>query len=234
MVLTNSDYVLGAYIFFLVPSMLIGFGFARRRLFVPHHKLTMTVIMIINWGLILWLMANTYHQNIAPELPGGLTKARVLVTTIHATFGSIAQVFATYLVLRMWFENQLPAWIKVKNIKRYMRFTLSMWLLTALFGLGVWFTFYREYRANAATSATPAATVEATAEATTAATGAATANAAGPATPAATPAETQESTAAATPGATQESTPAATDAATLTATAQPATQQATKQATASK
>lgn len=204
--LTNSDYVLFAYLFFLVPSMLIGFGFARRHLFEPHHKLTMTTITIINWGLILWLMINTYRSSVAPELPGGLSRARVLVATIHATFGSVAQVFATYLVLRMWFEKRLPQWIMVKNIKRYMRFTLSMWLLTALLGVGVWFTFYREFR-SAEASGAPAATAQATTEATAEATSEATKEAA---TGQATPAATAESTEAATPAATAESTQPAT------------------------
>jgi hypothetical protein len=47
-----NDRVLVAYVFLLIPLMLIGFGFARRKLFVPHHKLVMTIITIANWFLI--------------------------------------------------------------------------------------------------------------------------------------------------------------------------------------
>ncbi len=98
----KGDFVLFAYIFFLVPLMLIGFGFARRRLFVPHHKLTMTTITIINWILILLVMVVTYSAAVEPNLSKNFRAANVFIPTIHGLFGLTAQVLATYLVIRMW------------------------------------------------------------------------------------------------------------------------------------
>jgi uncharacterized membrane protein YozB (DUF420 family) len=181
--LVTSDYVLIAYIFFLVPAMLVGFGFARRKLFVPHHKLTMTTIMIVNWFLIISVMFVTYGRSVAPKIPGELGSVLIWLPALHGLLGIVAQVVATYLVIRMWFENVLPDWVKVKNIKRYMRFTLAGWLLTAVLGMGVWFVYYREFRATpvVAPSPTPVGTPAATQDAN------------------ATPAKTEEAIPAATP-----------------------------------
>ncbi len=224
--LTTSDWVLLAYIFLLVPLMLIGFGFARRKLFEPNHKLVMTTVTITNWFLIGFVMINTFTRFVEPRISTGISRPLIFLPTLHAFTGIVAQIVASYLVIRMWFENRLPEWFKVKNIKRYMRFTLAMWLTTALLGITVWTAFYLEFRApKPAGSITPtivAGTPGATEEATKLAgtpgkTEEATKSAA-------TPGKTEEATKpVATPGKTEEATkPAATTAAAATTVATPA------------
>src|SRR5688572_14416313 len=51
-----SDITLLAYIFLLVPLMLFGFAFAVRKQFVPNHQVVMTTILLLNWGLIAFIM----------------------------------------------------------------------------------------------------------------------------------------------------------------------------------
>jgi uncharacterized membrane protein YozB (DUF420 family) len=137
-----SDLNLLAYILILVPLMLVGFYFARRKMFEPYHKFTMTTITLVNWGLILFIMAVRYGSTVAQEMPGGITKIADLLPTIHLITGGLAQIVATYLVIRMWFEDVLPEWMKVKRIKRYMRFTLAMWITTAVLGIVTYFIWY--------------------------------------------------------------------------------------------
>src|SRR5579859_544020 len=224
---TRANLVLGAYIILLVPAMLIGFGFARRKLFEPHHKLTMTTIAIVNWQLILIIMAPSYLSGPAQYVPQALNTSGELVTSIHLLFGLTAHLLATYLVIRMWFENRLPEWFKVKNIKRYMRTTLVLCLLTALLGLVTWAVFYHGFLAPPSSSnpAQPAATGEATLAAP-AATGEATK---GPAVPAST---SQATKSPAQPAATGQVTkPPAQPASTAQSTSAPAHPAATTQAT---
>lgn len=133
-----SDLTLLAYILLIVPAMLVGFFFARRKMFVPHHKLMMTTIILVNWVLILFLMAFSYRAAVLPNLPEGLSKPFNLLPTIHLITGGIAQLLGTYLVIRMWFEKVLPKWIMVKKIKRYMRATLALWLVTASLGVAIY------------------------------------------------------------------------------------------------
>lgn len=133
-----SDLTLLAYLLILMPAMLVGFGFARRKLFVPHHKLTMTTIMLVNWVLIGFVMIYYYNLAVLPEIPERLSDPTYLLPTIHGITGAIAQLLATYLVIRMWFEKTLPKWFMVKRIKPYMRATLTLWLVTAVLGIAIY------------------------------------------------------------------------------------------------
>src|SRR5215217_9583595 len=103
-----SDIALLAYIFLIVPGMLMGFRFARRGKYAPHHKLTMTTITLFNWVLIFYLMAFSYSRTVAANVPQGLNQPFFLSPTIHLLTGLTAQIIGTVMVLRMWLENVLP------------------------------------------------------------------------------------------------------------------------------
>lgn len=154
-----SDLTLLAYLFLLTPGMLLGFFFARRKMFVPHHKLTMTSVVVLNWVLIIILMFGSYGSGVAPYLAEYFSDPRVSLPTIHAITGGLGQLLATYLALRMWFEKVLPPWIMVKNIKLYMRITLGLWLVTVALGVVIYFTWYTS-PAQAGDGVTPAVTAE--------------------------------------------------------------------------
>lgn len=160
-----ADLTLLAYILLIIPVMLVGFVFARRKMFVPHHKLIMTTLILINWLLIGFLMINSYAQGVLPNLGSNLTNPVYFLPTIHLVTGAIAQILGTYLVIRMWFENQLPGWFKVQRIKRYMRLTLGLWLVTAALGVLIYFTWYSSSPATAGDAIEPVATPEVTPEA---------------------------------------------------------------------
>ena len=211
MQLVTGDYLLAIYILLIVPAMFIGRIFARRQMYVPQHKYTMTTLVMLNWLFIIFVMLRTYSAAVEPNLSAGLTRANVFIPTLHGIFGLVSQLLATYLVIRMWFENQLPEWIKVKFIKRYMITLLVMWFLTISLGILTWaiidhgFLKSADAQSNGQPAATPAATANATPAATADATPAATANATAPATPAATvqattvpPVATAQATVAAT------------------------------------
>ncbi|MDX1991675.1 MAG: hypothetical protein SF029_04775 [bacterium] len=158
----SRDLTLVAYILLLVPSMLVGYVFARRKMFVPHHKFMMTGIMLLNWVLIAFVMVVSYRGAVAPEVPERLNEAFYLLPTIHLITGGLAQLLATYLVCRMWFEKVLPQWVMVKNIKLYMRLTLVLWLTTAALGAGIYFLWYVEpAQAGGESGIAPVATEEA-------------------------------------------------------------------------
>ena len=143
--MTKSDLVLLAYIILLVPAMLIGAGFARRPLFVRYHRVIMPIITLVNWLLIIFVMAVTYDRDVVPQLPQNWKFSEVFIPTLHLVVGLCAQLLASYLVLRMWFEKQLPDRLKVVNFRRYMKITLGLWLATALLGLMTWAVFYHGF-----------------------------------------------------------------------------------------
>jgi uncharacterized membrane protein YozB (DUF420 family) len=208
--------------------MLVGAVFARRKMFVPHHKMVMTAIVLLNWVLIGVVMLTSYTQGVAPSVPAKLNERFFLTPSVHLALGAAAQILGTILVLRMWLEVSLPGWLKFEPIKFWMRLTLVLWLLTATLGVATYVTWYGvPFAARAASptggtgdsNATPEATMEATREA---------------ADPNATPAATKEaSDPAGTPEATKEATaPSTTPEATQEATAAPvATPESTPEAT---
>lgn len=137
-----ADLTLVAYILLLLPGMLVGFSFARRQMFVPHHRAVMTIIVLVNWVLIAYLMINSYSQAVAPSVPGSLGEPTVLFPSVHLLFGAAAQILGTILLIRMWFEYRLPAWARFEPIKRYMRLTLALWIITVVLGVVTYVTWY--------------------------------------------------------------------------------------------
>jgi zona occludens toxin (predicted ATPase) len=127
----------------------------------------------------------------------------------------LAQLIATILVIRMWFENSLPRALRFEPIKPWMRLTLALWLITAILGIAIYVTWYiiKPWPATTPSGDVPAftATEDATPDgAIGESTPEATADAASDATPAATedviatPAATEDVAASA---ATSEATP---------------------------
>lgn len=157
--MTTSTLVLLIYLLFLVPAMLMGFSFARRKLFRPHHKWVMTGITLANWVLIIAVMLGSYGGNVVPYLSMGIGQPSLLLPTIHLVTGGIAQMLATYLVILMWFEPALPKFMVTHKIKTPMRLTLALWLITAMLGLGIYIVWNAP--ASSAASITPVITEEA-------------------------------------------------------------------------
>lgn len=158
-----SDLTLLAYIVLLVPAMLVGFVFARRKMFRPYHKMTMTTITVVNWVIILFLMAVSYSKWVAPFLQFGVSESVRLLPTLHLITGGLAQLTATWLVIMMWtektrFEGLLPKALRTRNIKPFMRATLALWLVTAALGVITFLTWYPP--SGAAAGPAPVATEE--------------------------------------------------------------------------
>ncbi|GIK28613.1 MAG: hypothetical protein IT298_03060 [Chloroflexi bacterium] len=156
-----SDLTLLAYLLFLLPGMLLGFYFARRKKFSPHHKLVMTTVVIINWILIGFLMLVSYREGVIPYLSAEFNAdPRVALPIIHGVIGFTAQVLATYLALRMWFEKVLPRFVMVRNIKVFMRLTLAMWIITAVLGIAIYAVWYAVPAQAGNSDVSPVATPE--------------------------------------------------------------------------
>jgi uncharacterized membrane protein YozB (DUF420 family) len=179
-----SDLSLLAYILLIVPGMLLGFWFARRGKHRPHHKWTMIFITAVNWVLILFLMVVSYTADVDDNIVRQPNNMRYLIPTVHALFGLPAQLLATYIVYRMLREDTQVAAAKRRgvtgralerywfnNAKPFMRLTITLWLVTAAFGVITYLVRYEvmpalSLGADDPPAATPELTPEATSEAT--------------------------------------------------------------------
>lgn len=140
--MNNSQISLLIYIVGLLPLMLLGFYFARRKSFTVH-KMIMTTVVIANWGLILWVMSPAY-RGMASDPNVDFSTIPVILPTIHMALGALSQLMATYLVIMMWTERTpIEKFIpRFKNIKLPMRITLTVWIITVLLGFGIYAVWY--------------------------------------------------------------------------------------------
>ncbi len=148
-----ADISLLAYILLIVPGMIAGYVFARRNMHRPQHKWMMTIITIVNWILIIFLMVASYGFDVADGINQQPTNSRYLLPTIHGILGLPAQLLATFIIVRMFLEDRNVALAKgrgetdlqkywFKSAKPVMRLTLILWLITALFGILTYVTRY--------------------------------------------------------------------------------------------
>ncbi len=119
---------------FMFVALLTGASFAVRKDYTTHRNI-MTFLIIVNWFSIMGRMADS-AEGIRD------TDVNEVVATIHMIGGSITMLFATYLAIRMWFENMLPSWIKIEPIKVWMRLTLVVWLSILALGLVIYMGLY--------------------------------------------------------------------------------------------
>jgi uncharacterized membrane protein YozB (DUF420 family) len=161
-----ADLTLVAYIMLIVPAMIVGFVFARRKLFRPYHKWTMIIITIVNTLLIGVLMVTAYRFDITGNIGTQPGNARYLLPTLHALLGLPAQLLAFNNVYRMLREDAQIAAAKkrgekdfkkyfFKNAKPFMRLTLALWLATAALGVVSYLIRYEVLTSAAAEAALP-------------------------------------------------------------------------------
>ncbi len=148
-----ADLTLLAYVFLILPAMIVGFAFARRKMFRPHHKYAMTIITLVNWGLILFLMIAAIRYDVGDNIGDEPGNSRYLLPAIHGFLGLAAQLLASFLVIRMLWEDWQIARAKqrgetnsqkywLKNAKQYMRLTLGLWFFIAALGILTYITRY--------------------------------------------------------------------------------------------
>ena len=148
-----ADIALLAYILLILPGMVIGFILARMGKHRPHHKYLMITVTIVNWVLIIFLMAVTFLSDVAGNIGSQPGNARYLVPAVHGLLGLLAQLLATFIVIRMLMEDRNVARAKKRGetdmqkywftrAKTYMRLTLALWLVTATFGIVTYLVRY--------------------------------------------------------------------------------------------
>jgi uncharacterized membrane protein YozB (DUF420 family) len=97
------------------------------------HEKNQTSWVLFNLVPILFVMAvnfsNMARASFTPPLIVG-----------HVILGTVCELSGIYLVLRM--KNKLPQNWRVKNFKRMMQITLSLWTLQALGGFFIYYSFY--------------------------------------------------------------------------------------------
>lgn len=119
-------------------GLLFGASFAVRKDFTSHRNI-MTFLVLLNWFSITGRMTANF-SDYSGDIPDPTFSQEAIY--FHAALGLLTALYASYLVIRMWFEDYLPDAVKVKNIKLWMRITITSWLFLILLGTYMYFDIY--------------------------------------------------------------------------------------------
>jgi plastocyanin/uncharacterized membrane protein YozB (DUF420 family) len=113
---------------------------AKRETWVSAHQYNQTSWVLFNLILVIFIMALVFERQVVPGLPDNLRGAYGAASTLHAVLGLITILCGLYLLLRM--NRLLPKPLRVSWWKNLMRFTLAMYWVVGLFGLGTYYVWY--------------------------------------------------------------------------------------------
>lgn len=120
-------------------GLYIGFYYARKKRFRPHHANIQTTMVLLNLVLILTIMVPAFYNFV---ILGGTTTGIVgTLMIVHAILGAIAEGVALYLITGERTQI-IPKPYRVKNIKPVMRATLALWTIVVILGIGIYYYRY--------------------------------------------------------------------------------------------
>ena len=130
-----ADITLVIQVLFYI-TLCLGITAQLRRHYHWHDRFQIPVV-VLNLFFIAFVMIPTFSF-VAGQLPGGLSQTGVLVPTIHAVLGTIAEGLAIYCLLAGL--KILPR--KIGVLRYWMWTTFIFWTAAILFGVGVYIVFY--------------------------------------------------------------------------------------------
>ena len=120
-------------------ALLIGAVLARMRRF-RLHAWCQSVIVLLNFVVIVLIMVPSFHVHVSPKIPLKLGKAYYALATAHGALGSVTEI-AGYILLAAG-TNVLPHNFRVTEYKLWMRSLLVLWWLVLLLGFVTYVRWY--------------------------------------------------------------------------------------------
>jgi uncharacterized membrane protein YozB (DUF420 family) len=126
--------------FVMASALVAGVVLARRKRY-RAHGICQTTVMLLNLLMIGLVMWPSFRRQVNPSLPKLLHKAYYALPMIHAALGITAELLGLYIVLVAG-TNVLPAWLRFRNWKRWMRTEFVLWFVVVISGLGTYYAWY--------------------------------------------------------------------------------------------
>ena len=121
-------------------GLLAGALLARLKRFT-QHAWCQSVIVLVNLLLIVLTMVPSFRAHVAPRIPLKLGKAYYALATAHAALGTLAEGGGLYILLAVG-TSLLPARIRIRNYKLWMRIVLVLWWVVLLLGVATYARWY--------------------------------------------------------------------------------------------
>jgi|SRR5487761_125939 len=121
-------------------ALLAGAVLARMKRY-RAHAICQTAVLFINAVAIAWMMWPSFQYTVLPHVHNRWYLAYYLWPIVHGALGAFAELFGIYIALVAG-TNLLPAKLKFRRWKFWMRFELALWWLVLLTGLGTYLFWY--------------------------------------------------------------------------------------------
>ena len=105
------------------------------------HGICQTTVLLLNLLMIGLVMWPAFRRQVSPRFPRVLHRSYYAVPVIHAALGMAAELLGLYIALVAG-TNVLPAWLRFKNWKRWMRTEFVLWLVVAATGMATYYAWY--------------------------------------------------------------------------------------------
>jgi uncharacterized membrane protein YozB (DUF420 family) len=120
-------------------ALAAGAVLAKRKRY-RAHGICQATVLLLNLGMIGLVMGPAFRQ-VNPTLPKVLHRSYYAAPMLHAVLGMTAEFLGLYIVLVAG-TNFLPAWLRFKNYKRWMRTEFALWLVVVISGMGTYYAWY--------------------------------------------------------------------------------------------
>ena len=121
-------------------GLLAGAVLARLKRFT-QHAWCQSVVVLVNLLLIVLTMLPSFRAHVAPRIPLRLGKSYYALATTHATLGTLAEGGGLYILLAVG-TSLLPARLRIRNYKLWMRTVLVLWWMVLLLGVATYARWY--------------------------------------------------------------------------------------------
>jgi hypothetical protein len=121
-------------------GLLVGAFLARIRRF-RQHAWCQSVIVLVNVLLIVLTMIPSFRVHVAPRIPLKLGKSYYGLATAHAALGTLAELGGLYVLLAVG-TSLLPARLRIRNYKLWMRTVLALWWVVLVLGVATYARWY--------------------------------------------------------------------------------------------
>ena len=121
-------------------GLIIGAVLARRRHF-RGHAWCQSLIVLLNFVVILLTMIPSFVAHVSPKIPLRLGKSFYALPTAHAALGTITEIGGLYVLLAAG-TSVLPQKFRITRYKLWMRTLLVLWWVVLVLGIATYLRWY--------------------------------------------------------------------------------------------
>jgi len=105
------------------------------------HGICQTTVLLLNLLMIGLVMWPSFRRQGNPTLPRVLHRSYYAAPMLHAALGMTVELLGLYIVLVAG-TDVLPAWMRFRNWKRWMRTEFVLWLIVVISGMWTYYAWY--------------------------------------------------------------------------------------------